>query len=379
MKTHWSITMKNLDINDLENIMLGAQILGCGGGGEIGWGLSMLKGEYDRGGRFCLSDIADAPDDDLLFIVGAVGGGIEEEDVRKTESYLAGMTFRETFEMPAQWAVDELSEYYGSEPAGFIPTEIGAGNMAVALFTAAKKSKYVIDGDCCGRAKPMISISTTRIAGILPTPLAAVSPMGDVMVLKKAVDDCRAEDILRRFAVSSGGACLCARCPAMVGKYKNGMVAGSFSRCLELGEKINQVKNENADLIEKVRESEPQADFLFKGIIHSHERTEEGGFITGWLRIDGTEEYARRYCDVWFKNEFAALYLDDTLKERVPDSIVIINERTLMGVSNWADTGDRVHDPVLVFKIPAVDLWTTPKGRHIFSLKTMGFHDPLSV
>lgn len=369
--------MIKIDNLMLERIMKGAQILGCGGGGEVEWGKRLAGRVIDQGRDVIIKDIAEVPDDSLVFIVGAVGGGVEAQDIEKARPYLEGLSSEEHLEIPILKAVEELSRYLGTAPSALIPTEIGAGNMAVTLYAAAMKDIFVLDGDCCGRAKPMVSISTTVIGGISPTPLAAVSPMGDVLILKDAVDDSRAEDILRRFAVSSGGVCLVARCPAPLSAYKKAMVTGSFSHCLSLGKVVEKARETGDDPVRAIGKNLPEASCIFKGKILNHEKEKKGGFITGWLKIEGTEDFSGRKCSIWLKNEFICAFVEETLAAGVPDVIAILNHRTFMGVSNWDDTGDRIGDPVSVIKIPAAPIWNSQKGRKIFSFETLGFDGKL--
>jgi uncharacterized protein len=368
--------MKKITPENLEDLLAGAHFLGCGGGGEIGWGRKLLGKALDEGLDLILEEPDSAPDDHLLFIIGAVGGGVSEDERKKTGPYLSKCSPEELLEIPILKAVEELSEYLGREPQGFVPTEIGAGNMAVTLYAASRRGIYVIDGDCCGRAKPMISISTTRLGGLTPWPLAAVNAMGDVMIVKEAVDDERAEDIVRSFAVSSGGICFCARCPAKLADYRRSMIPGSFDRCMTLGHALLLAKARGADPLGEILAIEREAALAFSGIIRSHRHENKGGFITGWLDVAGERDFGGKSCSIWFKNEFGALFIDGRLSARVPDLILVQNRRTGYGVSNWSDGGDLTGDPVHVIRIPAHPIWKTEAGRKIFSLDAMGFKEP---
>jgi len=234
--------MRTLTMPEIDNILHGAQILGCGGGGEIDWGVRLIRRAADSGKAFRLKCPDSEMGDPMLSIIGAVGGGVSEEIKLRMEPLLEKLSQDEKLERPILHAVKELCEHVGYKPDGFIPTEIGAGNMAVTLFAAAMLDKFVIDGDCCGRAKPKISISTTRIAEINPIPLSVVSPLDEVMILNETGDDRHAEKFCREFAVVSGGICYCARCLAPLSRYKKGMIPGSFSRCLKLGDSVRRAR-----------------------------------------------------------------------------------------------------------------------------------------
>ncbi|MCD4784840.1 MAG: DUF917 domain-containing protein [Candidatus Eremiobacteraeota bacterium] len=363
-----------LDNKDLDNILRGAQILGCGGGGEIEWGKGLIECAIKKGKSFKLLSINDKNEDredPLICIIGAVGGGVSDEIKRKTAPILRNMSAEDRMEKPILRAVEELAAYKGQDPGGFIPTEIGAGNMAVTMFAAAMQDKFVLDGDCCGRAKPMISISTTGIAGIPQTPLACINALGDVMILKDARNDIHAEDICRSFAVVSGGTCYCARCMQKLSRYVNAMIPGSFTRCLKLGNAMSKARESADNPASALLEVEKDAKILFRGEIISHEKKYAGGFITGMLKLKGNREYKGHNYDVWFKNEFLAGFLDARMNYKCPDLICVINEDEYRGVSNWDDFDEETGAPVTVAGIPSHPIWKTEKGLEIFSYERL--------
>lgn len=360
--------MGTLTTTDISRILRGAQILGCGGGGEISWGTRLIQNATDRGKEFRL-EIPDLIEDDpVLSIIGAVGGGVSQEVLERISPRLEKLSLEEQFDKPIIRAIQELSAFTGCEPDGFIPTEIGAGNMAVSLFAAAIMDKYVIDGDCCGRAKPMISISTTRIAGINQTPMSVVNSLGDVMILKEAGDDEHTEDICRQFAVVSGGTCFCARCMAKLSEYRNGMIPGSFTRCLNLGIAMEQAQKTGIKAVEALMSVEKQAKILFTGQLVSHEKQHDGGFITGWLTLQGTGDFTGISYQIWFKNEFLAAFLNWEPDYRWPDLICVLNEDEYRGVSNWDDFEESTWSEISVIGIPSHPIWKTEKGANVFSV-----------
>lgn len=365
------IIARKISREEALQIARGAQLLGCGGGGEITWAQKLIDRIYSEQGDVLIVQIEDVGADSPVVIVGAVGGGVAPADRKKIEGYLEGLTEKQLLEVPLLRAISELEAYTGEKFEALVPTEIGAGNMSTTMFAAAMGEKFIINGDCCGRAKPMISISTTRLAGISPTPLCAVNAAGDVMILKDAVDDVRAEDVVRRFAVSSGGVCFCARCPSTAKKYSRGMVRGSFSRCLRLGKALKKAERTSADPVEAITSVEEGARVLFRGTISSHKKKESGGFITGSLKVRGTGRFRGQKLEAWFKNEFAVCYVEEEFKVSVPDLILVYNHRTNLGVSNFGDSKDQRGDPVTVLEIPADPLWQGDPGRNIFSLENV--------
>ncbi|NIQ06266.1 MAG: DUF917 family protein, partial [Candidatus Korarchaeota archaeon] len=174
--------MRVLRKQEIEDLLVGAKILGCGGGGEIEWARPLIEEVYAKGKEFKLLDSNDLPDEEISIIVGAVGGGVSKE-VRERLVDLEKMDAS-----PELVAKNLLSEYIGKEPYAYLASEIGAGNTIVPMYVAAMTDSFAVDADCCGRAKPEISISTTNVMGLTVTPLTIVSPFGDTMILKEAVN-----------------------------------------------------------------------------------------------------------------------------------------------------------------------------------------------
>lgn len=355
--------MKSLSRKEVNHYITGAKVLACGGGGSEVTAQQRITEVYDAGGSFQLASLEEVPDDELLFIVGGVGGGVSsaaEELVAKLPR-IATDFFVE--------AVHRLSDHLGCEPFGFIATEIGPGNGVVPMYVAAKLGKVVIDGDCCGRAKPEIAISTTNLAGLSITPLSMVSPFGDVLILKEAIDDARAEVVTRHVAMASGGTVGVARCPASGQQYRRAAIDGSVTRCIRLGQTMDKARAEGKDVVERIL-AETSGIHLFSGKITRLDLIDAGGFTTGSVEMRGifhTGERQRQEGNIriWFKNEYLAVWFDDIPIASSPDSICCLDAKTGEGL--LIPEGDlQKNRQVVVLGIPAASIWRTPQGIALF-------------
>jgi DUF917 family protein len=198
--------MKTLNKGDIEDLLVGAKILGTGGGGETELARPLIDEVYAKKKQFRLVSLEEIPDDEFVMIVGTVGGGVSREAGQRVSN------LPKIEERPEFAAVEALAEYLGIEPYAFFPSEIGPANTLIPMYVAAMKDTCCVDCDGAGRAKPEISLSTTNVAGLHAFPLSIVTPFGETVILKNAVDDARAEDICRSMAVASGGTCGVARC-----------------------------------------------------------------------------------------------------------------------------------------------------------------------
>jgi DUF917 family protein len=303
------------------------------------------------------------PDDELVFIIGSVGGGVSAAN-QKAVANLPRITTDLYVE-----AAHLLAEYLGREPFGFIATEIGPGNGVVPMYVAAKMGKVVVDGDCCGRAKPEITISTTNLAGLPITPLSIISPFGDTLILKTSVDDARAEVIARQMAIASGGTVGVARCPASGRDYRRAAIIDSVTRCIQLGQVMTEAREKRLNVVERIL-TETGGINLFSGRIAQVQLTDMGGFTTGTVefygRVQGGQWQGQEgRVRIWFKNEYLAMWFNDTPMASSPDSICVVDALTGGGIA--INENELIAERnVTVFGIPAAPQWRTEKGIALF-------------
>lgn len=356
--------MKELSEQEIEDLLQGAKVLGAGGGGEIEWARPMIEEVYSAGKTFSLVDPKDLPDDEYVAIVGLVGGGVPEAVKKK----VAGLP---RIQKPEIVATTELGNYLNKELYAFIASEIGAGNSIVPLYVGAMTDRPAVDADCCGRAKPEIVNSTTNVKGIPVTPLAIVSPFGDRMILREAVNDSRAEDICRYMAIVSGGMCGVARCPVKGIDIRTAIVPNSITNAIRVGRAIRQAFEKEQTPVDALIRATGGFKF-FEGEVTSFTRKEEGAFIWGEIEFAGRDDYIGDTLRVWYKNEFLISYKNERPFVTCPDTICIVDATTAKGLSNWGDDFQRGR-PVVVFGVQAYELWRTERGLELFSPKYFGY------
>jgi DUF917 family protein len=368
--------MRALTHREMLDLLIGAKILGCGGGGDEHFGRSLIDGIYDSGKQITLIDIMEIPDDASVCIIGEVGGGVGREIKEKLQSYLIGVN-QDSLSVRTetiQRAVRELETVMETKFFTYVPSEIGPGNTILPMYLAALEGKPAIDGDTCGRAKPETALSTTHIAGIPVTPLTITNVIGDLMILKNAVDDYRAEDIARHMAVASGGNVSVARAPNTVARYKQAIVRGSVSRTIRLGSIVRTSREDGLDVVESILKADSDCIRLFAGRIASWTRKEEGGFMWGELTVEGTGSYQEQRLDIWYKNEYLIAWRNGKPYATCPDSICIVDAASGDGLSTWIEnlsTYERRDVEILGFK--ANKLWRTEKGTGLFGPKHFGY------
>ncbi|MEE9410018.1 MAG: DUF917 domain-containing protein [Candidatus Heimdallarchaeota archaeon] len=343
------------------DLVIGAKILACGGGGSEAKAIKNITQTYDNQNYFTISDLDDFNLDDHICIIGMVGGGITEEDHMLVEG------LKIVDENPMITAVKELEEFLDIEFQGFVATELGPNNSIIPLMVAAQTNKIAIDGDCCGRSKPKISISTTRVAGISISPLSMVNHFGDVQIVKNATNDIRGEIFAREAARISGGSVSVARCPMTIEQAHIAVIPKTFSLAIKLGRYVRIANENKTDPIESIKKILPDAKFIFSGKVKDFSRIEEGGFTSGEIILE-TSEKSKKQLRIWYQNEYLLSCLNNEHYVTCPDGFYVIDSVTGHGLTPWEDDFKEGRE-VTIFTRDAPQIWQSKKGLSVFGPK----------
>ena len=97
-------------------------------------------------------------------------------------------------------AVIELKEHLGRMPDACIAPGVGHGALSPPLYQAAVDGLPVVNGELVGYSVPETTMLTLNFKGVLPLLSVAASHFGDLVIIKRAADYKRLEDILHFFA-----------------------------------------------------------------------------------------------------------------------------------------------------------------------------------
>ncbi|MFX1508049.1 MAG: DUF917 domain-containing protein [Promethearchaeota archaeon] len=347
--------VRDLTFQEAQYLVDGAHILGTGGGGDPYLALKRVKEIYSQGKCFKIQEITEFNPNDMICIIGMVGGGISSQDMKFIENLPI------TSDNVMIEAVKLLENHLGTQFAGFVSTEMGPGNIVVPLWIGALLNRIVVDGDMCGgRSKPMISISTTNVIGISITPLGIASVYGDRIILTDAISDKRAEDICRMISRLAKGSIGVARCPMMALNCQEGITEPTISIAIELGQKIDEANKNNMNPLPVIQET-LNAPLIFTGVVEDFSRTESGGFTSGTIIIKSKAQTLK----IWYQNEYLLSWLDEEKYITCPDSLLVVDRHTGKGLTPWKDDFLKNRE-VAVFMKPSALIWKTEKGMKIF-------------
>jgi len=357
---------RKLSYQDMQDLITGAIVLGCGGGGDPAMALAMVDEVFASGKEFSLLDPKELKPEDWVCILGHVGGGVEPKEREMVKD------LPRIWPRPVLVAEQELAEYTRVEFRAYLPSEIGAGNTVTPLYAAAMLGKCVIDGDAAGgRAKPELIISTTHLLGIPVFPVALANYFGDTLILKNSPSDDRVEKICRYLARVSGGRVAAARCPSQGKQILPAIHPCSISLAIRAGKIIREGKEGVVEALIGVFKGSKR----FTGKVESFSREEKDGFMWGEILFKGIREFSREIYKIWYKNENLVAWRNDELDMTCPDAIVILDAQTGKGLYNWGDHFYPGREIVAV-GIPAAPLWNCAKGYETFGPKHFGFDFP---
>lgn len=357
--------MKKLNQQDLHDILLGAAIVGTGGGGSLTEGLELVDKAYDEGFEFTLAEIDEIPDDALIgspYTCGSIGILSPEQQ----KKYDALPKINEAKEVVA---IKVLEKHFGKEFYGVFATELGGWNTAAALNVAARLGKPIIDADPAGRSVPCLQHSTLFLNEVPITPMGLANKFGDSMVICSVANDERAEVLARQMAVASFNSVGVVDHPALWEVLKNALIKNTISYCLEIGKTARAANNENRNFAYDVAEKF-NGYVVFEGEITEADWEDRDGFTYGNLIIKGEDTNEGEELRIWFQNEYIMSWKNGEVFATVPDSInVYIKDAKIPLLNPNAKVGMKV----TVFVLKAFDEWRTEKAINILGPRFFGY------
>ncbi|MFQ5794274.1 MAG: DUF917 domain-containing protein [Candidatus Bipolaricaulia bacterium] len=345
---------------ELRDLLLGAAILGTGGGGSLKQGLEFTEEDLAAGRRFQLMSLSELPDDALIaspYVCGSISP--EEGKGSRSDPTIAACVT----------AFQELATYLNEKFSGVVATEIGGGNTAIALSVSARADVPIIDADPAGRSVPELQHSTFCIHQVLIAPLAVVTPAGVVVIIKKVTDDSQAEKIARDLAVASGGQAGVTDHPARGAILKNSLIPGTLSTALEIGQSVRQARASGSDPVQAALDA-GSGYLLFRGTLTQADWEIRAGFTVGQLTVQGGTGYEGHRYEIWYKNEHIISWFDGEVDITAPDLICVLEAETGQPIIN-PNAQEEMQVAVIGYRAP--DMWRSEEGLRLFGPKHFGY------
>lgn len=343
---------QSLSERDMYDIMHGSILFGAGGGGQLSEGTYYLNLALKTGNFPTLKPLSSISSSTLIagaYLLGSVSGDGKKHYTSKP---------------PILEAMRVLNEHTKMKLGAILPIEIGASNMALALYISALSGIPVVDADPTGRSVPECTHSTFAIHDLPVGVISASTTTSESFIIQGVKNDARGEDILRAICSVSGNELSVIDHALPVETLRDSLIIGTVTNAWKLGRFWRE--NKDAEKIAK----EGGGKLLFNGTVQKVESKEEGGFTCGHVEIVGKN---KEVMTIYFKNENLYAVVGSKVVVTVPEIITVLEETT----------GDVVLNPnfekgcdVIVIVLPAPEPFKTEKGLQLFGPGYCGLDIP---
>jgi hypothetical protein len=357
--------IRTLTEQEIMDMMLGSSIQASRGANTAPT-QERMKAALAEGKKFTMISVDDMPSDWTTVTVAGVGGGGAWEYVRDR----IAQQKLPTVQNGSLLATQALSKYLGKKFNAVIRIE--AVQAASALMLANELGVPVVDACLSGRARPEIEQQIPWINGIPSTPAALTTRWGDSIILEKAVDDYRAEDLGRAIAVASGGNASMAMNPMSAADVKRGVIKGALSQAIMFGKTAREAVAQGKDPVAALVKAS-NGYKLFQGTVTKADMKGDRGFTWWDVEISGTDKYAGHVYKVYVKNENIVAWLDGVPDAMSPDTIQNLDPKTGDAHNGGALGGYKMGAEVAIIGYETSPMWRTPKGIEVFGPRHFGF------
>jgi DUF917 family protein len=334
----------------LENLAVGAAILGTGGGGNPYVGKLLAQRAIFECGPVEVVPVDEVPDDAVTVFSAMMGAPtVMVEKIPRGDELVR--------------AVEALQEHLGRPITHVVPAEVGGINSTLPIAAAARLRLPVVDADGMGRAFPEIQMCTPTIYGISATPMALADEKGNTAVIE-TIENHWTERLSRSITVDFGCTALIALYPMNGADARKSLIPATLTLAGDLGRLVREGHGIDA-VLERVR-----GHRLFEGKVDDVERRTVGGFARGEARIDGTGGDAGSALGIRFQNEHLVALRDGEVVATVPDLIIVLD----------AETGEPITTEelrygfrVTVVVAPCDERWRTDAGLELVGPRYFGY------
>ncbi len=303
--------MQLIDLDGLDDLTLGATLLGTGGGGDPYQAKLMAHQAIQDFGPIRMVQLDELPDNALVVTIAVLGA-----PTVIIEKIPSGALYAD--------AVRSLGSYLGREIAAIMPVEVGGMNTLVPLMVAAELGLPCVDADGMRRAFPQIEMTVFTLAGISASPASLADEHGNgVIVVAKSNQI--AEKLIRTAAMNLGLANSFASYPMTVAQAKEAAIHGSITYATEVGRILREIQQGASAWDELYAFTGGRT--LFEGKIVDLDRRTTTGFARGTVVIEAFANAANTM-RIEIQNELLLAIEDGRTVLTPPDLICMVDYET---------------------------------------------------
>jgi uncharacterized protein len=347
---------RELSLDDIEALAVGAWILGTGGGGSPYLGLLNMRRLYAEGHRVALMPAEALEDDDWVAAVSNMGAPLVGQE-RLTDSRTIAR------------AVALMEEHRGQAFRAIMSLEIGGGNSIQPLMAAAHLRRPVVDADMMGRAYPEAQMTSVAVGDLRPYPLTTVDCRGLESIVEKVPSWKWMERVSRKICVEYGSIASTCKAPRTGREVKDWAIHGTTNKAIAIGQAVRAAQARHGDPIEAILSVEP-GKVLFRGKVVDVDRRTTEGFLRGKAAVAGIDADRDSKVVLDFQNEWIVAWRDGEPIATSPDLICVLD--SVAGEAVGTET-IRYGQRVAVIALPPPAVFTTPKGLQHVGPRAFGY------
>jgi DUF917 family protein len=330
--------MHELSFDEIEELNLGATLLGTGGGGDPFIARLMAEQAVQDYGPIPIVRAQDLPQDGLVVTVAVIGA-----PTVIVEKVPAGTEF--------VGAVRSLASFLGKEIVAIMPVEVGGMNTMMPFAVAAELGLPIVDADGMRRAFPQIEMTVFTLQGIAASPMSLADEKGNFVVFDTTTNQV-SERLARGNVIMLGMANAFSSYPMTAAQVTESAIHGSLTYALELGRRLKAIQGGVDGAYDDLL-AFTGGQKLFSGKIIDLDRRTTDGFARGTVTIEHFDDPSRTL-RIEIQNELLIALEDGRPVVTPPDLICMIDHETAQPITTEVlGYGQRVD----VLALPCAPEW----------------------
>src|SRR6516225_4316339 len=348
--------MRELTLDDIEALAVGAWILGTGGGGSPYLGLLNMRRLYGEGQRVALMSPLDLADQDWVAVVSNMGAPLIGQERLADSRNIAR-------------AVEIQQDLLGEKFRAVMSLEIGGGNGIQPLMAAAHLGLPVVDADTMGRAYPEAQMTSVAVGNLRPYPCVLYDPRGVEVVVTKVPSWKWMERVSRKICVEMGSIASTCKASRTSAAGREGGIHFTTNKAIGSGQRVREAQRRHEDPVAAILDV-GRGKLLFRGKVVDVARRTTEGYLRGRAVVEGLDEDRGSRLEIAFQNEWVVAWRDGAPIAMSPDLICVLD--TVSGQAFGTETigyGRRVS----VVALPAPPVFLTAKGLEHVGPRAFGY------
>ena len=346
---------RKVGVKEIEDMALGATVLGAGGGGDPYVGKLMAIEAIRKYGDVELISVDEVPDDEIVVVSQMMGA-----PTIMVEKICSGLEPMATY--------DEMVKELGREPYAIYAVEAGGVNSTIPFILGATRQIPVVDCDLMGRAFPELQMTTLGINGVKGMPAVLADEKGNTVTVR-AIDDRWLERIARQATSVMGGYTILASYMCTGKQLKEYAIRDTPTLCEKIGRTLREAREQHEDPIDAVL-GVTNGYRLFKGKVVDVERNTDGMFVRGRAVVDGLEADKGSQLIINFQNENIIALKDGEAVCTSPDLIMSLDMESGTPVTT---EGLKYGARIVVVGMPCDPQWRTENGLAVVGPRPFGY------